>query len=134
MRARGGRLGPAFNALLAGSLISNTGDGIRLAALPLLATQLTTSPVLVSAVTAAQFLPWVSVAPSGGALVDRHDRRRMILATQTWRGLVMLVLALLVATNVVAIWHLCVVAFVITAGEVLVSSGSPRTTYWVAST
>lgn len=106
--------------MFVGSLISNTGDGIRLAALPLLATSLTSSPVLVSAVTAAQFLPWVSVAPLGGALVDRHDRRRMILITQGWRGAVMLALALLVASDLVAIWQLCVVAFVITAGEILV--------------
>jgi MFS family permease len=101
-------------------MVSNTGDGIRLAALPLLAAQVTSSPVLVSAVTAAQYLPWLSVAPLGGALVDRHDRRRMILTTQAWRGLVMLALAALVASDVVAIWHLCVVAFVITAGEILV--------------
>ncbi|HQZ33932.1 MAG TPA: MFS transporter [Ilumatobacteraceae bacterium] len=113
-------LGPGFRALFLGSLVSNTGDGIRLAALPLLAAQLTASPLLVSAVTAAQFLPWVSVAPVGGVLVDRHDRRRMILVTQAWRGFVMLALALLVASEVVAIWHLCVVAFVITAGEILV--------------
>ncbi len=113
-------LGSSFRALFLGSLISNTGDGIRLAALPLLATELTSSPVLVSAVTAAQFLPWVSFAPLGGALVDRHDRRRIILATQTWRGLVMLTLALLVATDLVAVWQLCVAAFVIAAGEILV--------------
>ena len=120
MGARGGPFGSGFRALYLGSTVSNTGDGIRLAALPLLAAELTTSPALVSAVTAAQFLPWVSVAPLGGALVDRHDRRRMILATQTWRGLVMLALALLVARDLVAIWQLCVVAFVITAGEILV--------------
>ena len=113
-------MGSGFRALFLGSLISNTGDGIRLAALPLLAAKLTSSPVLVSAVTAAQFLPWVSVAPLGGALVDRHDRRRMILVTQAWRGVVMLALAGLVESEVVAIWHLCVVAFVITAGEILV--------------
>jgi MFS family permease len=113
-------MGSGFRALFFGSLISNTGDGIRLAALPLLATELTSSPVLVSAVTAAQFLPWVSIAPLGGALVDRHDRRRMILVTQSWRGAVMLALAWLVASDLVAIWHLCVVAFVITAGEILV--------------
>jgi MFS family permease len=101
-------------------LISNTGDGIRLAALPLLAAQLTSSPVLVSAVTAAQFLPWVSIAPVGGALVDRHDRRRVILITQAWRGAVMLFLASLVASGHVAVWHLCVAAFAITAGEILV--------------
>ena len=113
-------LGSGFRALFIGSLVSNTGDGIRLAALPLLAAELTSSPVLVSAVTAAQFLPWVSVAPLGGALVDRHDRRRMIVTTQLWRGLVMAVLAALVATDLIAIWHLCVVAFLITAGEILV--------------
>lgn len=101
-------------------MVSNTGDGIRLAAIPLLAAQVTSSPVLVSAVTAAQYLPWVSVAPLGGALVDRHDRRRMILITQTWRGLVMLALAVLVASDVIAIWQLCIVAFLITAGEILV--------------
>ncbi len=44
----------------------------------------------------------------------------MILVTQTWRGAVMIVFAGLVATDLVAIWHLCVVAFVITAGEILV--------------
>jgi MFS family permease len=101
-------------------LVSNIGDGIRLAAIPLLAVKLSSSPVLVSAVTAAQFLPWVSVAPLGGVLVDRHDRRRVILVIQSWRGVVMLALALLVAADVVVIWHLCVVAFVITAGEILV--------------
>ena len=120
MRASGRPLGSGFRALFLGSLVSNVGDGIRLAAIPLLAAELTTSPVLVSAVTAAQYLPWVSVAPLGGALVDRHDRRRTILTTQAWRGAVMLVLALLAAADVVAIWHLCVVAFVITAGEILV--------------
>lgn len=120
MGSTGGPLGSGFRALLFGSLISNTGDGIRLAALPLLAAELTSSPVLVSAVTAAQFLPWVSVGPLGGALVDRHDRRQMILVTQSWRGAVMLALAWLVASDLVAIWHLCVVAFVITAGEILV--------------
>ena len=120
MRTPRGELGPGFRALFLGSMVSNTGDGIRLAALPLLAAEVTSSPVLVSAVTAAQYLPWLSVAPLGGALVDRHDRRRMILTTQAWRGLVMLALAGLVASDIVAIWQLCIVTFLITAGEILV--------------
>ena len=113
-------LGPAFNALLAGSAVSNIGDGIRLAAIPLLATELSSSPLVISTVTAAQYLPWVTVAPVGGVLVDRWERRRTMLITQAWRGLVMIVLALLVATDVVAVWQVCVVAFLITAGEILV--------------
>lgn len=113
-------LGPDFRTLLAGSLVSNIGDGIRLAALPLLATELTDSEVLIATVTAAQYLPWVTVAPVGGVLVDRWERRRTIVITQLWRGLVMLGLAALVAADVVAVWQLCVVAFLITAGEILV--------------
>ena len=112
--------GSAFKALYYGSLISNTGDGIRLAALPLLAASLTSSPFLISTVTAAQYLPWATFAPIGGAIVDRRDRRQTILTTQLWRGLVMVVLAALVWTDLVAVWQLCVVAFLITAGEILV--------------
>lgn len=113
-------LGSGFRALLAGSFVSNIGDGIRLSALPLLAASLTSSPLLISAVTAAQYLPWVTFALVGGALVDRSDRRRLVLATQAWRGVVMAALAVLVWTSVVEVWHVCVVAFLITAGEILV--------------
>lgn len=113
-------LGSGFRALWAGALISNVGDGIRLAALPLLATTLTSSPFLVATVTAAQYLPWLTFGPFGGALVDRWDRRRTILTTQAWRGLVMAALALVVWSGHAEIWHVCVVAFVITLGEILV--------------
>ncbi|QYG92699.1 MFS transporter [Iamia sp. SCSIO 61187] len=118
--ARDRPLGPGFDALLRGSLITNTGDGIRLAALPLLAASLTSSPLLISAVTAAQYLPWATFAPLGGVIVDRRDRRQTILVTQTWRALVMVALAASVGLDLVAIWQLCVVAFVVTVGEIMV--------------
>ncbi len=113
-------LGAGFRALYLGSLVSNAGDGIRLAALPLLAASLTSSPLLISAVTAAQYLPWVAFAPVGGALVDRWERRRTIMATQAWRGVVVAGLAILVATSRAEIWQVCVVAFALTLGEILV--------------
>ena len=113
-------LGPAFSSLLTATFITNIGDGIRLATLPLLATTLTDSPLLVTAVTAAQFFAWPTFGPIGGVIVDRADRRRLIMFTQTWRALVMAVLAVAVATDSVAIWHLCLVAFVITVGEIQV--------------
>ena len=113
-------LGPAFRALYGGALISNVGDGVRLAALPLLASSLTTSPFLIAAVTAAQYLAWLAFGPFGGAIVDRSERRRIILTTQLWRGLLMAGLGLLVWSGHAQIWQLCVVAFAITAGEILV--------------
>lgn len=117
---RTARLGPGFRSLYLGALVSNVGDGIRLAALPLLAASLTTSPFLIALVTAAQYLAWLTFGPFGGALVDRGDRRRSILSTQAWRGVVMAALASLVWSGHAEIWHVCVVAFAITVGEILV--------------
>lgn len=45
VEARRGSLGATFQVLLGATAISNLGDGIRLAALPLLATKLTDSPL-----------------------------------------------------------------------------------------
>lgn len=117
---RADSLGPDFRALYRGSLVSNIGDGIRLAALPLLASSLTTSPLLIASVTAAQYLAWLVFGPFGGALVDRSDRRRTILTTQLWRGLLMVGLGVLVWSDNAQIWHVGVVAFAITLGEILV--------------
>lgn len=113
-------LGTAFASLLRATFVTNLGDGLRLTALPLLATTLTTSPLLISGITAAQFLPWATFAPFGGVIVDRSDRRQLIMKTQAWRGLVMILLAVAIIANQVHIWHLFVLAFVITAGEILV--------------
>lgn len=114
------RLGAAFNALLAATFVTNLGDGLRLAALPLLASTLTKSPLLIGGLTAAQFLPWTTFAPFGGVIVDRSDRRRLIMITQTWRAAVMAALAIVVLADVVQMWQLFVVAYVITVGEILV--------------
>lgn len=120
VRRSGADLGPEFSAVLAGSFATNLGDGIRLAALPLLATTLTTSPALIGGLVAAQFLPWTTFAPFGGVIVDRSDRRRLILITQAWRSLLMAALALAVMADLISLWHLFVVAFLITVGEILV--------------
>lgn len=120
MSRRTNDLGPDFSSLLTATLVTNLGDGLRLAALPLLAATLTSSPLLIGGVTAAQFLPWTTFAPFGGVIVDRSDRRRLILITQVWRGVVMAALGLAVVADVAQIWHLFIVAFVITVGEILV--------------
>jgi MFS family permease len=113
-------LGRTFEALLVATAVTNLGDGVRLATLPLLATTLTGSPLAVAGVTAAQFLPWLVFAPIGGVVVDRSDRRRLILRTQGWRAIIMVTFGILVLADVAAVWMLFVVAFAITVGEILV--------------
>ena len=123
MEAKGSSqpLGPGFRSLLVGVAISNMGDGIRLAALPIVAAALTNdSKFWVASVTAVQFLPWLLAAPLLGVVVDRADRRRLVIVTQSWRAAVMIGFGALIFTNNASMATVLVVAFVITAGEILV--------------
>jgi MFS family permease len=74
----GSLVGGNFGRLLAATAITNVGDGIRLVALPLLATLLTRDPVLIAAVTAAVRLPWLLASLPAGVLADRCDRRALM--------------------------------------------------------
>ena len=106
------------------STISNLGDGIRLVALPLLAVRLTDDPLVVSGILALAFLPWVIVGPISGAIVDRVDRRRLIIIVQLCRALVALAFAAAVASASVVMWQLYLTAFAIAVGETLVDSAA----------
>ncbi|SNC73392.1 Predicted arabinose efflux permease, MFS family [Kytococcus aerolatus] len=89
------RLGPSFRWLLGGAYAANLADGIVLAAGPLLVASLTDSALLVAAAPMMNRLPWLVLGLGVGALADRWDRRRMTIAGDLSR---VVVLALLVAT------------------------------------
>ncbi len=74
----GGIRAPFYRYWLSGFL-ADFGNGIRLAAYPLLAAQLTRTPGAVAAVTAVQGLPWLLLGSGAGVLVDRVDRRRLMV-------------------------------------------------------
>ena len=66
--------------------------------------ELTGSGAALGLVTAAQFVPILALAPYGGLLADRLDKRRLLMATQAALGIMALTLALLVLTGVVQLW------------------------------
>ncbi len=72
------RPGTNFGKLWTASTVSFLGDGVTLAAGPLLAASVTRDPLLVAGVAVAQQLPWLLFSLPGGALVDRLDRRRVM--------------------------------------------------------
>ncbi len=91
--------------------MSATGDGLRVAFLPLLAAGVTRDPRAVALVTAAGFAPWPLLGLLGGAVADRVDRRRAMWVIDTARGVLMAGFTVLVATRGVSIGVLCAVAF-----------------------
>lgn len=116
-RARVADLDPRFRTLWTAATLSNVGDGVVVPAFALLAASLTRDPLLVSAVTAALWLPWLVVAPVSGALSDRWDRRRTMVWVDAVRFLILAVLGTAVLAEVASIWLLIVVAFLIGAAE-----------------
>lgn len=117
-------LGRDFHRLWLAASVSSLGDGIRLGALPLLALRLTGDARLIGAVAAATMAPWFLIAPIAGALVDRHDRRHLMLAGQLGRVLLALLLAVLVLVDEATIWWVLIVALGIGIGEVFVDTSS----------
>ncbi|HEY5224545.1 MAG TPA: MFS transporter [Microbacteriaceae bacterium] len=99
-------LGPAFGRLWAAAIASNLADGIGRTAIPLIATTLTKDPLLISAVTAVAFLPWLLFGLPAGLLIDRVDRRRAMAVANGLRVAMALAVAVAITTGVLTIWLL----------------------------
>jgi len=93
------RLGTGFRWLVSSSWVTNLGDGMLIAAAPLLVASQTRNPVLVSSAMLALQAPWLVFGLVAGALADRLDRRRVIIAANVVRGLVLAVLCAVIATG-----------------------------------
>ena len=111
-------MGPAFNRMWAGSILSNLADGVLIAAAPLLAISLTDSTVLISLIGAMVMLPWLLFAIPIGVVVDRIDRRFILAGANAIRSLVVGALSLGIATDKVNIFWLLITAFVLGTCEV----------------
>ncbi len=116
--------GARLRWLLTSSAASHLGDGIGKVALPLLATTLTHDPVLIAGLSATQFLPWLLFAAVAGALVDRIDRRRAMIAANSVRAVAVGVLAVLVTAGGMTIWMIYLTALVIGTAETVADSAA----------
>lgn len=115
---RSTRLGGAYWRLWTASTISNLGDGMFLVALPLLAARTTSSSLQISLVAAFSMLPWLVVSLHAGAIVDRSDKRRLMITVDAFRGILIAALALVVAADGLQIWMLWALALCLGVAEV----------------
>jgi len=118
------RLGARFAKLWAASTTSALGSGLALIAAPLYVASRTSSPLIVSGATGVAWLPWLLFALPGGVLVDRVDRRRLMVGIDWTRVAAMAVLATAIATGHGSIALLYAVLFVINTGEIVFRSAS----------
>ncbi|WP_431912994.1 MFS transporter [Nonomuraea jabiensis] len=112
-------LGPAYNRLWTATALSNLGDGIRSAALPLLAASMSADPVIVAGVAVAGQLPWLLLGLIAGALVDRFDQRRLVVLVDCGRTALLAALTVAVLTGSATVAWIYAVAFACGVGETL---------------
>ena len=95
-----------YQLFFAGQGISLIGTWMQRVAMNWLVYRMTGSPLLLGVVNFTGQAPTLLFTPFGGVIADRYDRHRLLIATQVMAMVQAAVIALLVLTNVIVVWHL----------------------------
>jgi len=93
------KLGSSYWRLWSATAVSNLGDGISGVAYPWVASAVTRSPLLIAAAGFASRLPWLIFTLHAGVITDRFDRKKLIVAMDTARGVLTVIVGLIVLLN-----------------------------------
>jgi MFS family permease len=104
---------PNYRLYFTGQSISLAGTWMQMTAQSWLVLVLTHSSTDLGFVVALQTLPVLLLAPYGGVVADRVDKRRLMIILQIAMGLQALVLGLLAVTGAVTFWEVCLLAVVL---------------------
>jgi MFS family permease len=99
-----------YRLFASGQLISLIGTWMQTVAESWLVYRLTGSAFLLGAVGFANRIPVFLFSSVGGAVADRYNRHRIVIATQAASMLLASLLAVLTLTHVVQVWHLMTIA------------------------
>ncbi len=112
---------PDFAKMASAQFVSNVGSWMQTIGAQELMLTLTTSATLVALIQTAAGLPVVLLAVPAGAIGDLVDRRRLLIASQSFMLLAALALAGLALAGLVTPWVLLALIFAVGAGQTLTS-------------
>jgi MFS family permease len=101
---------PNYRRYYVGQAISLCGTWMQMTAQSWLVLSLTHSAAALGVVIALQTLPVLLLAPYGGVIADRVDKRRAMVGLQSAMGVQALILGILTLTNVVQVWEVGLLA------------------------
>jgi len=119
-----GPLGNRYWRVWLATTLSNLGDGLTLVAMPLLAASFTRDPITIAGIGVFTPLAKIVVSLGGGVLVDRADRRRLMLGADLLRLVVMLGFTALVVADEVSFLAVYSVVFILAVGEFVFDASS----------
>lgn len=94
-----------------GQVISTSGTFMQSIAQAWLVLKISNSGTALGIVSALQYIPILLFGTLGGVVADRFSKRTVLYITQSAAGLLAIILGVLVATNVVQLWMVYVLAF-----------------------
>jgi MFS family permease len=101
-----------YRFLWASSVLNQAGFWTQQVGVGWLILELTSSSFQIGVASFMRGLPMFTLGALGGVLVDRFDRRRMVLLSQTIAGVCALLTALLITLHWVQPWHVYVLVFI----------------------
>ncbi|HEY7224557.1 MAG TPA: MFS transporter [Micromonosporaceae bacterium] len=117
------RLGRDFWVYFVGQTTSQVGSSFTNFALPLVVFKFTGSPVSLGLTTAAEFVPYLLFGLVLGAVVDRVNRKRLMISVDIVRAAVISVVPVLSLLGVLRVEEIYVVAFVQATMGILFDAG-----------
>ena len=102
--------------LFAANFVSMVGSGMNTAAVNWYILQTTHSEQLLGVLIVAQALPSLLLMPFSGVIVDREDRRHVVMVLDAARGLLILTVAVLALHGQVHVWMLFVMSVLVSTG------------------
>ena len=93
-----------------GSVTEHLGEWMEIAALLWLVHELTNSPLMLTLVGSCRFIPMLIFPVLGGMVADKMDRYRLLIIALLAAALLSLILAVLVNTGTVAMWHIIILS------------------------
>src|ERR1700693_1857191 len=106
----------ALRYVFGANMISMLGSGMNSAAVAWYILQATHSEVALGTFAVLQTLPAMLMLPFTGVLIDREDRRRLVMWLDAIRAIIILVVAGLAFRGRGKVWHLCVMNTLVAAG------------------
>ncbi len=101
---------PNYRRYYGGQAISLAGTWMQMTAQAWLVLTLSHSATTLGLIIALQTLPVLVLAPYGGVIADRVDKRKVMVVLQSAMGIQALILGLLAVTHVVQVWEIGLLA------------------------
>lgn len=100
-----------FRYLLLGQFGSSMGVWMDQIARGWLIYEMTSSPFLLGLTIAFRAIPMISLSLFAGVLADRYSRKKLIIISHSLSLALNLILAVLIVTNTVQVWHVILTSF-----------------------